>query len=205
MAKAFTKARWPQLELDASCSTYIDIQDDSQRPRDPFGGSRTLERLPRIDGSGIKHYVDAGRGKGGRPWTVEIAAPLNFMPEHIDPQKPNSTYSNTRDENSLSIAAGAGRKDLVQLSFRYGARLPGNAMMSAAAGNGEFEMLRFLVEEYRLDIDEMYVCRYNEPPGGSDGTALHKAAERGDISIAAYLLEKGARDPRQGIRRTERR
>lgn len=74
---------------------------------------------------------------------------------------PNSTHSDAGDENSLSIAAGAGRKDLVQLLFRYGARLPGNAMMSAAAENGEFEMLRFLVEEHRLDIDEMYVCRYN--------------------------------------------
>lgn len=65
--------------------------------------------------------------------------------------------------------------------------------MSAAAENGEFEMLRFLVEEHRLDIDEMYICRYNEYPGESDGTALHKAAERGDINIAACLLEKGAR------------
>jgi len=86
MAKAFTKARWPQLELDASCSTYIEIQDDSQGPWDPSGGSRTLERLPRIDRYGIKHYVDPGRGKRGHPWTVEIAAPLDFGLEHMDPR-----------------------------------------------------------------------------------------------------------------------
>ena len=61
-------------------------------------------------------------------------------------------------------------------------------------------MVRFLIEK-GADVDEIGVHDwYDERKIVNEGAALHKAAERGDIDLAAFLLEKGAqlelRDPR---------
>lgn len=61
-------------------------------------------------------------------------------------------------------------------------------------------MVYFLIEQ-GADIDEIGVHnQFDERKIVDEGAALYKAAERGDIDLTAFLLEKGAqlklRDPR---------
>lgn len=91
-------------------------------------------------------------------------------------------------------AASHGQLATLRCLAEHGAVLhdPGSvgidAVMAAATG-GNVAVMQYLVEEKALPCDEI----------GKDGfTPLYKAVEKADLSIASYLLERGANPDKPG-------
>lgn len=87
----------------------------------------------------------------------------------------------------------SGLKELISRGNIY---LSGNSyqsetLLGLAASAGAYKVAEFLVG-YHRERKEFRVINYNEP---NFGTALHKAAVRGDIKMASILL-KGGIDPK---------
>ena len=106
---------------------------------------------------------------------------------------PNSGHLMVDSTSALCAAAERGRIDLATLLIDHGARVSGSGARPAAAGQGNIEMVHFLIEQ-RAEIDEIGVHDCGDRrKKKEEGTALHKAAARGNVDLAALLLERGAR------------
>ena len=105
---------------------------------------------------------------------------------------PNSGHLMADSTSALCAASERGRIDLAQLLIDHHARVSGTGALPGAAGKGHVEMVRFLIAQ-GAEIDEVGVHDFGDRRRKKEeGTALHKAAARGDIEMAALLLEKGA-------------
>ncbi|MCX6165844.1 MAG: ankyrin repeat domain-containing protein, partial [Ignavibacteriae bacterium] len=63
-------------------------------------------------------------------------------------------------------------------------------LLSIAAGELKFDLLKYYIEECKINIDDR---EYNPDTKKEDGwTALHYAVYRGFVNLVVYLLEKGA-------------
>jgi ankyrin repeat protein len=118
--------------------------------------------------------------------------------------KTNSRRGMEDFSNALTTAAGWGRVDALKLFLT---RIkPGQArsdllsrVLHVAAGNGQFEVVRFLVEHTEVDIQRSD----DETPGGVSRvtwggkvegyTPLSRAVSANHDEIASYLVAKGAR------------
>lgn len=94
--------------------------------------------------------------------------------------------------SALTAAADRGLLDIVKLLINYGVNVSGRGALAAATGNGHVEVVQYLIQQ-GADIDEVGVRDFGDRRRmDREGAPLHKAAARGDVTMAKYLVEKGA-------------
>lgn len=94
--------------------------------------------------------------------------------------------------SALTAAADRGLFDIVKLLINHGVHISGQGALAAATGNGHTEIVHYLIEK-GADVDEVGVRDFGDRRRmDQEGAPLHKAASRGDVAMAKYLVEKGA-------------
>lgn len=100
--------------------------------------------------------------------------------------------------------------DIISLLIAKGATVNGTRALCLAAGEGDVDALRLLVEEGGADVNFLCGVSDNNTYGDNDAvrsvkdsideeekltfrTALHSAAEEGQVDSIIFLLSKGAR------------
>jgi len=136
------------------------------------------------------HEIHNAAGAGDLKKVKEI---LDSNPNEIEAKLGvNHMGSNAEvDVTPLSVAAAAGKADVVKLLLERGARIncgldayPSAYPLHEAARHGHLDMARFLLD---------HGAQVNAA-GTVDGTtALHLACQGGHAEMAEFLLEKGAR------------
>ena len=95
--------------------------------------------------------------------------------------------------SAMTAAAERGDVPLAQLLLKHNAKVSGTGALAGAADGGHLDMVRWLIE-HDADLNEIGVHDYGDSRKIKfEGTALHKAAAKGNVDLARLVVDRGAR------------
>lgn len=113
-----------------------------------------------------------------------VAVLLKYGADPLHPvQHPEDLH--TYRSSLMSWAASSTGPRMAEMLLEHGASIPGTAALHSAAGFGQFDTMRFLMQR-GADVNEVI-------PTWKDWTPMHFAAWRGRVDSMKWLEDNGAR------------